>query len=289
MVARVKTGFQIGTYGVDFGTIQNGVRETAAMGGNLVRYQILAPDPRYVLASDYDDDFRNWSFEYYKAWWDDQINKIVRLCNMIVHEKLKVKIVVDCHSPFGGAVNYRGRVTHKICFDEQTRRRWELCWLDSIYALNRPEIACFDLCNEPAGANMAWHRAASKLARKIRKLTKKPISISTTNGHIDFKNFHPLEVSNIWYQVHFYSHSHLTQKAIKRSLRSARIWSIKHKKRIYVGEVGCNTQYHDPRKFFSLALPILNKYKWHWTIHAMNENPIFDYRKSAFDVIEGYL
>lgn len=313
-------GFQIATYNVDLGTIKQSIRVVAGMGGNCVRYQMVAPDPRYLGEWPYqadgirpEDDFRHWDFAKYEAWWWKQIANVRECLEMIIAERLPVQLVIDCHSPYKGAWGdlIGGKEIHLITLDDDIRRKWEALWLATvkhfIFRGLTPAIAGYDLCNEPAAKKERdWQRIAIKLAKKIRQLERycheKPawIFITSTGGHPHrFKEMRRIGVKKVAVQAHFYYSGFLSKLSLKRKLRAALRYARKHDMPLYLGEIGCNRQHNGDEycaEFFKKLLPILhdnknvNRQGGGYTIHALNENEIFNYSGTkAMEVIKGWM
>jgi len=305
-------GFQIATKDVDLGSIKNFLRETAALGCNAIRYQIVAPDPRYMGPLVKQINYNYWSFGEYENWWWSQIKNIRDCCDVILNENLNIQIIVDCHSPYGGTTLEDGKTKHLIALSAENdrgdryRRGWESFWLEAIKTLHfYPCIAGYDLCNEPAAETEDWLYAATRLAKKIRQLERnenaecKWIFVSTPSGRIEkFREMKKIPVKKISYQAHVYHSGPINERKMKRKLVPAFRFARRENVPLYFGEIGSDRKNGDKyvTDFFQTILPILHENKncnhrgGGYTIHAWKESNRFDYEGTqAMEVIKAWV
>ena len=152
------------------------------------------------------------------------------------------------------------------------------------------------MCNEPASGVRRWADVSTSLAKKLRHITDKPITLCTPNGHVKhLPRFARLcerkEIDNLIYQAHFYHSGRLNEKIIKRQLREVRK-TARRGYEVYIGEVGSNVEKNSPEyiaEFFQITLGLLERWGCHWTVHAYNESRLFNYEDTpAMEVIESF-
>ena len=284
-------------------------------GANVVRYQMIAPDPRWLGPIDAALDFRQWSFETYSHWWWSEIANIKACCEMIRKEKMDIQILVDCHSAFKGVVaDADGRNSvQQILLDDSYRQKFEYLWLktveDLFYDNSLRQIAGYGLCNEPAGSQLSWIRLAKKLTKKIRQQEKKLraprrwIFISTTSGVVHrLARLRLLKGAKVAVEVHLYCSGEskkLMRRCVKKKLRYVRQYSRRTGKPILIGEMGASRYNSGPdeiAEFWGTILPALERIPatkrggGGGIIHALNEGAQWDVRATpSIDIIKEWM
>lgn len=304
-------GYQIATridaqLVVPLEVIKDSIREAASYGSNCIRYQMVAPDPRWLGAMPSYLDFRQWNFTQYESWWWGEISNIRECCKMIIAEQLDMKIIIDCHSAYKGVVydEEKKNTIQQFLLDDDYRRVWEGLWLQSIRHLYTAgcmkAIAGYGLCNEPAAFKQRqWIKAAKKLTKKIRQFEKylhaprKWIFISTGDGSVHrLKYLRPIRGFRIAIEVHLYCNGDKQEmrRCVNKKMRYIKRYGRKTNTPIFLGEIGASRFNSDDgavAEFFGTILPALAKAKptsrkgGGATIHALNESPQWDYRSST--------
>lgn len=314
-------GFQIATRidaqtEVPLPVILDSIREAHSLGSNCVRYQMVAPDPRWLGELPYELDFRWWGLNQYEQWWKEQIHNIHVSAAMILSEHLNMQIIVDCHSAYGGVVDDQigDGESQQFLLDDHYRRHWQRLWIDEgITVLNRSgvidAIAGYGLCNEPAAHKQRdWIKQAIRLKRMIRGYEKKEgfkrrwLFISTLAGVAHrFKNLRPIRGKMIATEAHIYCSADQAKMrlCVRRKLKEAREYCKKYGKPIFFGEIGASRFQNTEgavAEFFGSILPILDKNKCFSaagggaTAHALNEAPQWDYRNTkAMTIIKEWM
>lgn len=314
-------GFQIATR-IDANTevplpvVQDSIREAVNLGANCVRYQMVAPDPRWLGEVPYELDFRYWPLEKYVEWWKQQIHNIHVCAAMILSERLPIKIIVDCHSAYGGVLHGEdgSGASQAFLLDDHCRRWWQKLWIEEgVDALNMSgvidAIAGYGLCNEPAAHKQRhWVAAAKRLTKMIRNRERdvsfpsRWIYVSTQGGVAHrFDRLRPIRGKMLATEAHVYCSADEAKMrlCVRRKLKAARDYCKKHGKPILLGEIGSSRFQNSEgavAEFFGSILPMIERSKCMGAsggggiVHSLNESAQWDYRTSpAINAIKEWM
>jgi hypothetical protein len=262
---------------------------------NLIRWQLIRTGPTALIktAAEYD------------MWLEGALGKLdaaLPLC-----EKYGVRVVLDLHSPFGGAPTAGGYVgsdtglfTNRAAQDkfvtdwERMARRYR----DSTV------IWGYDLVNEPVEDEVAegcddWQALATRAARAVRAAdTRHAIIVEPTpwGGPEALANLEPLPVPGVVYSVHMYLPHQFThqgvfsgptgiaypgliegklwdQAALRRALQPVRDWQRDYGVQIYLGEFSAIrwAPNDSAYRYLKDCIALFEEFGWDWSYHAFRE------------------
>lgn len=279
-----KRGFMLSTLGRAPGDVAADVAELAGKGATIVRL------PLY------------FGHEPSLDSWFKTIDAVVA-----VAAPQKITVVIDFHHPTPGKPWYQG-----IDNVDDFVNRWKLvatryaplAWQDAVW---------YELCNEPNDQGqpqgLKWKQIALKAAKAIRKIDKvHPIVFGPEGATI--KDVEPLPgISNQVLTVHFWDWSANGKGGVqdwtavndapkpnpnkwydKKGHDKAKVYAKlsqvaalakKHNLRVYIGEVGANTQSTGAAAFLKDVTDLCAELKISCTIHAFREASVWNYETNA--------
>ncbi len=288
-----------------FRLTEQDIRDLAAMGANLIRYQMV-------------DGIRSWTeeiadLELYDAWMEKQLAKLDSL--MPVLKETGVRVVVDMHWSPGHRYGRTGRLPasvtnpvtklnpgrlHRLMIDEVYFNYYIDLWkkIAARYKDN-PVVFGYDLINEPdISGPTTWHWLDVQYlaAKAIREVDPEMPVIVESNYLADPATFNvkPMPLKNIIYEIHMYnpmtySHQGVGNKSyaehypdhctvyksnseeLRASMKPVIDFQKKYGARIYVGEFSVVRWAPEAGKYLDDLLPVFEDYGWDWTFHAFRE------------------
>lgn len=249
---------------------------------------------------------RNWGsagterdLEDYTAWIDgklDELDKVLEACH-----RYGIKVVVDIHSPPGGRYENKDMA---LFFEKPYQDYFIALWerIATRYKGNSA-IWGYDLLNEPTQTkpsplgladSIGTQILAAKAIRKIDPETPIFITSSQWGSPEGFKDLDPVDVTNIIYQVHFYSPHAFTHQGvyeewmptqypsiiqgiewnkdqIRTSLQPVRDFQLAYNVHIYVGEFSAIRWAPGAVDYLRDCIDVFESYGWDWTYHAYRE------------------
>lgn len=293
--------------------IPEDVADMAALGANLVRWQLWAPDD--VLDKP----------KAYLVWMSRQMDKLERL--LPEFERLGMKLIIDLHTPPGGrsgriallgtageeaAEAAGGRALHRMANDEEYYRTFLRFWREAARRFcGKSVIYGYDLVNEPAQkfeAERGYLQQQYEAAKAIREIDPEtPIIIASNNWNCPeaFTYLHPLPLRNLIYQVHAYlpgAYSHqgiglgedvlarLKLKAYPGMINGVRYdkeqlryelapviaFQKRYGARILVGEFSAARWSPGADRYLRDLIELFEEYRWDWAYHAFRESDAWD-------------
>jgi hypothetical protein len=262
---------------------------------NLIRWQLIryGPAAQIRTAAQYDE------------WLEGALRRLdaaLPLC-----EKYGVRVVLDLHSPFGGAPTSSGYVgtdtglfTNRAAQDqfvadwERMARRYR----------DNPVIWGYDLANEPVEDEVAegcddWQALATRAARAVRAAdARHAIIVEPTpwGGPEGLENLEPLPVPGVVYSVHMYLPHQFTHQgvqggetgivypgmiggklwdkaALRRALQPVRDWQRDYGVQIYLGEFSAIrwAPNDSAYRYLKDCIELFEEFGWDWSYHAFRE------------------
>ena len=262
---------------------------------NLIRWQLIRTGPTALIKT----------VAEYDMWLEGALGKLdaaLPLC-----EKYGVRVVLDLHSPFGGAPTAGGYVgsdtglfTNRTAQDkfaadwERMARRYR----------DSSVIWGYDLVNEPVEDEVAegcddWQALATRAARAVRAAdTRHAIIVEPTpwGGPEALANLEPLPVPGVVYSVHMYLPHQFThqgvfsgptgiaypgliegklwdQAALRRALQPVRDWQRDYGVQIYLGEFSAIrwAPNDSAYRYLKDCIALFEEFGWDWSYHAFRE------------------
>ena len=302
-------GFQIGTYPVPTSQIQLSVKDAYTMfGSNVVRYQIV--DPTITNETPIED---------YYEWWDGKITELIEVLRYIKETHIPIQVIVDMHTAPGGVIQKHWGAQHWVA-SKEGGDTWSAMWVHAINRINATpwanKVLAWEPVNEPAAKSSRglWNKYR-KLIRQLRNITDKPIIVSMARRDVQWYNKakpFPARLGEIWYTAHHYKPNDIgfynilpqydtvryekaiakykrkPYKAVRQHLRPLYKFSKKHNVRAFIGEFGVSREVPDKERafVFKTTLEQFNNWGFSWTIHALNEHPIWQPTKHSLTTIK---
>lgn len=212
----------------------------------------------------------------YREWLN------IELVNLTVAPTTAKKIICLFYPPGG----------RRFYIDKTWQDIFVNTWKHIVDISNNPDIAGYDLINEPAMSARTWGLLAEKTVRRIKRIDKtRPVYVSSRYGTVtELLHMRPIDgVDN--YTCHFYDPLEYTHQGVypqfpypvqytKRQaipqLEKILNWSRKYKKRVYIGEFSAARWSPGCVDFLSDVTTFLNAHHWDWTYHAWREAHTWD-------------
>lgn len=281
------------------------LRDMAAMGANLLRWQMNAHEPR----------LEDWKANILRQL--DKLEKFLPLCR-----ELGIAVIIDLHTPPGNRRNSGGTLgtadgaaKHSdgakfVMFDSDPHYQ---AYLDIWRIIARrfkdsPSLYGYDLYNEPAQMSFSkrdYYRCYYDCAKAIRSIDPEtPILIESNEWASPeaFSYLKPLPFRNIIYQAHMYRSGVYTHQGVgdsgdyferypasrisypstlfgkpfdKEFLRNAllpvRLFQQKYHARILIGEFGVIRWAGNGERWLDDVLSLFEEFGWDWCYHAFRE------------------
>ncbi len=273
---------------------ENDLRVLAsAWGANLVRWQLI----RYGVSTNQP------GFAAYDRWLQMQLDQLDR--GLAWAAKLKVKVVVDLHSPPGGEATPGGyqAAIGSLWTDTNAQNKFIEVWrtIATRYQ-GDSRIWGFDLVNEPVDDDTAegcadWQSLALRAGQAVRSidpertLIVEPPDWGSPSGFIGFQ---PIGLSNMVYSFHFYEPHEYTHQgvfgpaqplsypgeiggvmwnksAIERAMEPATAFAARYRVQMYVGEFSVIRWAPGGEKYLSDLIETIEGHGWDWSYHAFRE------------------
>lgn len=262
-------------------------------GANLIRWQLLyLPKPGTQT-----------DLNAYDLWLDGELARLDQVLGWA--RQLGVLVVVDLHSPPGGAVGGGGTVNASGAFwtNPAAQTHFINVWqrITQRYKGN-PTIWGFDLVNEPDDKSVIegcddWQALSERAAKAIRSLDPQRTLIVEPpdwGGAAGFVGFEPLPLPNIVYSFHMYSPMEFTHQgvigpgetvpypgraegkmwdksALEASMAPAIEFARKYRVHLYVGEFSAIRWAPGAERYLADLIDLFEAHGWDWTYHAYRE------------------
>lgn len=282
------------------------LRDMAAMGANLLRWQMNAP----AAASP-----EEWSRRITAQL--DRLETFLPLC-----QQLGMHVIIDLHTPPGGRRNSGALLgtadgaeksadgSKFVMFDSDPHY---LAYLEMWKTIarrfrNRPFIYGYDLYNEPAQMSFSkrdYFRCYYDCARAVREIDPEtPILIESNEWASPeaFAYLKPLPFRNVIYQAHMYRHGSYTHQGVgdfatylaeypasrlsypgtlngtkfdkdflRKAFSAVRRFQQQYHARILIGEFGVIRWAGNGGQWLDDTIDIMEEYGWDWCYHAFRE------------------
>jgi aryl-phospho-beta-D-glucosidase BglC (GH1 family) len=260
---------------------------------NVIRWQLVRPTSRMAAQPDYD------------AWLDGELARLdaaLPYCR-----RYGVSVVVDLHSPPGGAASPGGYAAADadLFSDKGCQAKFVEVW--QRIARRYKGVAGiwgYDLANEPVEDSLGedcddWHGLAERTARAIRAIDPKRTLIveCAAGGNPDgFDGFEPIDAPNVVYSVHMYLPHAFTHQGVfgpsgpvrypgvidgkqwdraqlETALKPVVDFQRRYHVHIYVGEFSAIRWAPDDSSYRYLKdlIDLFEEHGWDWTYHAFRE------------------
>ncbi len=250
---------------------------------------------------------RNVTLTNYDQWLDGELRKLdaaLPLC-----AELGVRVVLDLHSPPGGAPTAGGYVGSDsgLFTNKAAQAKFVQLWekIARRYQTNAV-IWAYDLVNEPVDDDIGdgcddWQALATRAAQAVRAIdTRHAIMIEPApwGGPEAIKNLDPIPVSNVVYSVHVYVPHQFTHQGVhgnpiglsypgmikgklwdkaelRRALQPVIDFQRQNNVHIYIGEFSAIRWAPDDSAFRYLrdCIELFEENQWDWSYHAFREWP----------------
>jgi len=250
------------------------------MGANLIRWQLVEPDPRSPVVQTWDS---------YWPWLQSRLEALDQFLPLC--QQLGLRVIIDLHTPPGGCSLESGACTQKIFLDSGMQQRFKEVWnhISRRYRNNRI-VWAYDLCNEPSGTAAPglkrWNDLASEVAAQVRRNDPiHQIIIESVGASIrTLPSLKPVGTPGVIYSVHIYPNYGLNPNSLywdtdylRGALQRVKDWQRRNRVQIYVGEFAglsvADPHYHD---FMNNVISLFEEYDWPWTYHAWREASVWD-------------
>lgn len=263
---------------------------------NLIRWQLIRYGPAAKLRT----------VAEYDAWLEGALKKLDAM--LPVCEEYGVRVVLDLHSPFGGAPTVSGYVgtDSGIFTNRAAQDKFVADWgrMARRYRDSRV-IWGYDLANEPVEEEVAdgcdtWQVLATRAAQAVRKSdTRHAIIVEPTpwGGPEALENLEPIPVSGVVYSVHMYVPHQFTHQgvnnnstnavaypgtiadkawdkdALRRVLQPVHEWQRDYGVQIYLGEFSAIrwAPNDSAQRYLKDCIEIFEEFGWDWSFHAFRE------------------
>lgn len=265
----------------------------AEWGATLLRFQIN----RGWDAVDANQDLAE-----YDRWLETRLDNLERVV-LPNCARCGMRVVVDLHALPGGRDAAREM---NMFYDRRYAGHFVACWRKIARRFRaRPEIAGFDLVNEPVQTRTAvpgcdyWtlQLRAAEAIREIDPETPVIVESNTWDAADGFARLSPLALTNIVYEVHMYEPFAFTHQGVgrarpdgtfdrrrypdaragwdkafvRRRFEPVRRFQLKHRARIYVGEFSAIAWAEGAESYLRDVIDLCEEYGWDWTYHAFRE------------------
>ncbi len=265
----------------------------ADWGGNLIRYQLLhIPKPQ----SQYDP-------ATYDRWLEGELKYLDGVLTWA--RELGVKVVVDLHSPPGGAIggNTATNASGPFWTNPKAQAHFVKAWQLIAQRYKGNEVIWgFDLLNEPEDRSVIegcedWQALAARAGKAIRQIDPQRTLIVEPNasgGPQGFIGFEPLDLERVVYSFHVYSPMEFTHQALdapadpvtypgrigqqmwdkaalEAHMKPAIDFARKHRVHLYVGEFSAIRWAPGAAQYLTDLTSIFEANGWDWSYHAFRE------------------
>lgn len=309
VAAAENRGFMIGTFYPDADGIKDTVKQAyVEYGANTIRYQVVDPET----------EFTPENVAAYSVWWEDKIAEVLEVAAFIHEKQYPIRIILDMHTTPGGVQKKSFGSQHWV-LTEEGAGVWAQLWMLAIDRIEQSPysyvIIAYEPVNEPAakGTKGLWKKYR-ELFDQLRPLTQKPFIVSHDRSDIEWyetADSFPEKYDPVWYTTHHYKPHGIclykvwdhfndalyektkrkfyqnTRQKIRNWLRPARKFQNKYGVRMFIGEFGCSKEAEDVHRsyVFDETLRQLNAWEFDWTIHALNEHPVWQPEGNSKEVI----
>jgi len=241
----------------------------------------------------------------YETWLEESLHRLDAMLPLC--EQYGVRVVVDLHSPFGGAPTssgYAGSDTGLFTSKEAQKIFVEDWQRIALRYRDSHAVWGYDLANEPVEGDVAegcdgWNALATRAAQAVRLSdTRHAIIVEPEpgGGPDAIENLDPIPVPGVVYSVHMYVPSQFTQQgifglpmgvaypgviggspwdaaALRHVLQPVRDWQRDHGVQIYVGEFSAIrwAPENSASRYLSDCINIFEEFGWDWSYHAFRE------------------
>ena len=262
---------------------------------NLIRWQLI----RYIGAG------KRAPLGEFDPWLESELSK---LDAALPHcRRFGLHVVLDLHSPPGGKATASGYIgsDDRLFTDRASQDKFVDAWrrMAARYKGERA-IWGFDLANEPVESLVEegcddWHALAERAAKAVRAVDPARVLIIEPpdwGGPDGFRDFQPIDVSNVVYSVHMYVPGAFTHQTIhgneggrtypgdidgtrwdKARLEAALAPVIEFQRRfnvhIYAGEFSAIrwAPAGSACRWLADVIDIFEAHGWDWSYHAFRE------------------
>lgn len=254
--------------------------------GNLIRWQLQGTGKEFASA------------EEYMSWGHAEMERLDRIMPFL--KKYGIRVVIDLHRSPG----IQDRLLRNYgLWDKKLQDQIVSLWREiAARYKGNPLVYGYDLINEPVERNydpwsdaLDWNRLAERIARAVREIDPDtPIIITPANagGPAAIAAFHPINLPNIIYTVHFYDPFSYTHNGVagnplkkelswpsvggnkaylKRFFEPVRNFQQKYGVPVFIGEFGVACWSNGAENWLRDCIEIFEEYGWDWTFHAYRE------------------
>ncbi len=260
---------------------------------NLIRWQLVRSNQEAAAQPDYD------------KWLNGELAKLDAA--LPTCRQLGVLVVVDLHSPPGGAPSAGGYAAADadLFSSKDAQAKFVEAWQRIARRYKGAgEIWGFDLVNEPIEDSLAedtddWHGLAERAAKAVREIDPKRtliVECAAGGNPGGFDSLEPIDVPNVVYSVHMYLPHTFTHQGVfgpsapirypgtidgkqwdraqlEAALKPVVDFQRKYNVHIYVGEFSAIRWAPDDSAYRYLKdlIDIFEEHGWDWTYHAFRE------------------
>ena len=274
-------------------------RDLAAMGGNLMRFQMNGNGVTRPAKVETKDEKLAW----FDTWIAAKLDLLER--NLIPWARqYGVKLVVDMHDSPGGRDREHDS---QVCmyYDADYAAKFVATWREIArrFAGHEDIIYGYDLFNEPneqqeplPGCDY-WNLQV-RAGKAVREFdTKTPIIIAAKNWDLSrgFRHLKPVPLDNVIYQVHIYDPHEFTHQGLgndnwtrypgvdpktgrtynkdflRETISPVVAFQREHGVKIYVGEFSALGYADGAADYIRDVISLLEEQGWDWTYHAWRE------------------
>jgi endoglucanase len=271
------------------GLTESDIEDLAALGPNVVRYQL------YGAADDDNED------EWF-AWLFAKLDELDRLLPHF--ESHSIKVIVDLHFPPGGYESREVPAQHRLFSERWCQRAFQRAWVMIAQRYrNSRGVFGYELASEPSQRFVApgladWNQLAARTAEMVRAIDgSRPIIIHPPYGNPDRLNrLKPIDVSNTIYTFNWYHpksfaaqgldgrKTGLTYPTQRNNVRTLRAklkpvirFQKKHRVQMYVGEFSVVrwAPGSSGAAYLRDSISLFEARRWHWTYQIFREADVW--------------
>ena len=260
---------------------------------NAIRWQLI----QYVPAG------REPSLAQYDSWLEGELTKLDRLLPVCVESG--VRVVVDLHSPPGGARTSSGYIGSDagLFTNSAAQAKFVAVWRKIAHRYRDSTIIWgYDLANEPVEEEVGdgcedWQQLATRAAQAIREIDSTHAIIvepSPWGSPSSILNLDPLPVAGVVYSVHMYVPHQFTHQgiqgnaaglrypgpiagreydkaALRRVLQPMIDFQRRHHAHVFLGEFSAIRWAPGAADYLRDCVDLFEENGWDWTYHAFRE------------------
>lgn len=252
---------------------------------------------RFQMTRGWNTSGANRDLPDFDRYIDGELDELER--ELVWARKYGIKVVVDLHAAPGARdENHDLHMCHDAVYADHFVKTWRRI---ATRFKGRPEIFGFDLVNEPQQLTPAlpgcdYWSLQSRAAEAIREVDPETPVIIESNCYDSpqpFSYMHPLDLTNIIYQVHMYVPMEFTHQGvfnrkgsatkwpdparkwdvelIRRTMKPVMDFQKRHGARIYVGEFSAIVWGEGADNYIRDCISVFEENGWDWTFHAFRE------------------